>query len=329
MPDLALIEQLDQAIDLILTGAAQPRPADLTLASLMDVADTLRSLPDERFKARLGAELERKALMKATNTASSSVIQAITPHINVPEGVKFIDFLKHTFGAEETGRHSHGPGDGFVATVKIGDSDLLIFGGKAMRGQELTTGLHVYVKDCDATYRLALDAGAITISPGFGEPADRPYGERAAFVADPFGNHWNIATRFDPSVKDPMFEGQKDVTIALYQPNASMLIDFLKRAFGAEEVGHRHEEGGYLAHAFVRIGKVLIEMGDTADTEARHPYGFYMYTDDVDAVYHRAVAAGAVSLLPPADQAFGDRIAVLQDPLGNNWIPAKTLRKTT
>ena len=70
-------------------------------------------------------------------------------------------------------------------------------------------------------------------------------------------------------------------------------------------------------------------MGDTADTEARHPYGFYMYTDDVDAVYHRAVAAGAVSLLPPADQAFGDRIAVLQDPLGNNWIPAKTLRKTT
>jgi PhnB protein len=276
-------------------------------------------------KARLGAELQRRGLMTASTTASSPVIHAIMSHINVPEGAKFIDFLKHTFGAVETGRHAHGPGHGFVATVKIGDSDLLIFGGESMRGQELTTALHVYVKDCDATYRLALEAGAVTISPGFGEPADRPYGERAAFVADPFGNRWNIATRLDPNAKDPMFEDRKQVTIALYQPNASALIDFLKRAFGAEEVGHRHEEGGRLEHAFVRIGKVIIEMGDIAETE-RRPYGFYMYTDDVDAVYHRAVAAGAVSLLPPADQPFGDRIAVLHDPFGNSWIPAKTSR---
>jgi PhnB protein len=326
MPDLALIEQLDQDIDVMLAGAAQPRPADLTLAGLMDVAGTLRSLPDERFKARLGAELQKRVPMTASTTASSAVIHAIMPSIAVPEGAKLIDFLKHTFGAEEIGRHSHGPGHGFVATVKIGDSDLLIMGGESIRGHERTTFLHVYVKDCDATYRLALDAGAVTISPGFGEPADRPYGERAAFVADPFGNHWNIAARFDPSSKDPMFEDRKQVTIALYQPNASALIDFLKRAFGAEEVGNRHEAGGHLAHAFVRIGKVVIEMGDIAETELRRSYGFYMYTDDVDAVYHRAVAAGAVSLSPPADQAYGDRIAVLQDPFGNNWIPAKTSR---
>jgi PhnB protein len=327
MADLALIEQLDQAIDAMLAGAAHPRPADPTLAGLMDVAGTLRIFPDERFKAHLGAELQRRALMTASTTASSAVIHAIMPHINVPEGDKLIDFLKHTFGVQETGRHSHGPGHGFVATVRIGDSDLLVFGGESMRGKELTTALHVYVKDCDATYRRALDAGAVTVSPGFGEPADRPYGERAAFVEDPFGNGWNIATRFDASSKDPMFEDRKQVTIALYQSNASVLIDFLKRAFGAEEVGRRHEEGGRLDHAFIRIGKVLIEMGDLAETESRRAYGFYMYTDDVDAVYDRAVAAGAVSLLPPADQAYGDRIAVLQDPFGNSWIPAKTSSK--
>jgi len=325
MPDLALIEQLDQAIDLMLAGAAPPRPADLTLADLIDVADTLRNLPDERFKAHLGAELQRRPLMTTSSTASSAVIHGIMPNIAVPEGAKFIDFLKHTFSAEETSRHPHGSGDGFVAIVKIGDSDLLVFGGESLRGHEGTTFLHVYVKDCDATYRLALDSGAVPLAPGFGEPADRPYGERAAFVSDPFGNQWNIATRFDPSAKDPMFEDRKDVTIALYQPNASVLIDFLKRAFGAEEVGPRHEEGGRLGHAFVRIGKALIEMGD-AETGARRPYGFYMYTDDVDAVYHRAVAAGAVSLSPPADQAYGDRIAVLQDPSGNTWIAAKTSR---
>src|SRR5205823_6489653 len=162
---------------------------------------------------------------------------------------------------------AHGPGHGFVATVRIGDSDLLIFGGESFRGKEQTTALHVYVEDCDATYGRALDAGAVTISPGFGEPADRPYAERAAFVTDPFGNAWNIATRLGPSSKDPMFEDRKQVTIALYQPNASVLIDFLKRAFGAEEVGRRHEEGGRLEHAFIRIGKVLIEMGDVAETE--------------------------------------------------------------
>ena len=89
--------------------------------------------------------------MTASTTASSPAIHAIMPNIAVPEGAKLIDFLKHTFGAEETGRHSHGPGPGFVATVKIGDSDLLIFGGESARGHELTTSLHVYVKDCDAT----------------------------------------------------------------------------------------------------------------------------------------------------------------------------------
>ena len=51
---------------------------------------------------------------------------------------------------------------------------------------------------------------------------------------------------------------------------------------------------------------------------------------NVDAVYDRAVAAGAVSLLPPADQPFGDRIAVLQDPFGNNWKnPAQRLVSAT
>jgi PhnB protein len=77
-------------------------------------------------------------------------------------------------------------------------------------------------------------------------------------------------------------------------------------------------------HAFVRIGEVLLEMADAVE-EGLRPFGFYLYTDDVDAVYHRAVAAGAVSIAPPADQPFGDRIAVIQDTFGNQWIAAKNL----
>jgi len=247
-------------------------------------------------------------------------IDTVTPFICVPEGAKLIDFMKHTFGAEETTRHPHGP-DGFVAGVKIGDSDLLVMGGESLRGGELRAALHVYVKDCDATYQRALDAGALTIgSPGVGEPADRPYGERAAFVSDPFGNYWFIATRRGPNF---VGVGLRHVTPSLLPTTAAPLIDFLKHAFGATVEG-LHEQAGRMVHAFVRIGQAMVEMAE-ADEENLRPFGFYMHTDDVDAVYHRALAAGATSVLPPADQPFGDRLAIFHDPAGNSWFAAKRI----
>lgn len=102
------------------------------------------------------------------------------------------------------------------------------------------------------------------------------------------------------------------------------MIDFLERAFGAVEE-YRFEEDGRVVHAFIRIGEALMEMADTGEGEIAHPYNFYMFTDDVDAVYRRAVAAGAKAIVPPADQPFGDRIAVLDDPFGNRRIPAKRI----
>lgn len=324
MADLALMEQLDQAITAMLAGAAQPESADPTLAALIDIAESLRDLPDDRFMTRLGAELgaesKRRVPMSASTAARPTVIHAVTPFITVPDGDKLIEFMKQTFGAEETARNPHGPGDGFVAALKIGDSDLLIMGDESLRGQERPAALHVYVKDCDAAYHRALDAGAITTGPpGVGAPADRPWGERGAFVLDPFGNFWNIATRFGPNYVP---EGGRRVTPSLLPSKVPPLIDFLERAFGAKEVGPRHEEGGRVEHAFVRIGEAMIEM---AEGDWLRPFGFYVYTDDVDSVYHRAVAAGAVSIAPPADQPYGDRIAVIHDPFGNLWIPAKRL----
>jgi uncharacterized glyoxalase superfamily protein PhnB len=283
----------------------------------METAETLRDLPDDAFMTRLNTELQRRTPMPASTTA---VIHAVTPFISVPEGAKLIDFMKRTFGGEETGRHPHGP-DGFVATVKIGDSDVLIMGGESVRGQERPAALHVYVKDCDAAYRRALDAGAVTLGPP-GEPADRPYGERAGFVMDPFGNHWYIATRRGPSYVPP---GQGHITACLHPRKAPALVDFLERAFGAEVEGI-HEVDGHMVHAFVHIGEALLEMAESGE-EGSRPFGFYLYTDDVDSVYHRAVAAGAISISPPADQPYGDRMAVLQDPSGNYWFPAKYIRK--
>src|SRR5215813_12747806 len=264
MTDRALIEQVDQAIDGILAGREQTKSADdPTLSALVGIAASLRDLPDDGFKTRLGRELaaasrEAEFQRRTPMTTSTSVertessapefpaIDTVTPFICVPEGAKLIDFMKHTFGAEETTRHPHGP-DGFVAGLKIGDSDLLVMGGESLRGGELRAALHVYVKDCDATYQRALDAGALTIgSPGVGEPADRPYGERAAFVSDPFGNYWFIATRLGPNY---VGAGLGHVTPTLLPSNAQArpLLDFLQRAFGARIEGV-HEEAGRLVH---------------------------------------------------------------------------------
>jgi PhnB protein len=330
MPDRALFEQLDQAIDEMLAGAKETPSADATLSALMEIAGGLRNMPDDEFKTRLSRELQAEFQRRPPMTASTplestaaefAAIHAVTPFICVPEGAKLIEFMKHTFGAEETNRHPHGP-DGFVAGVRIADSDLLIMGGESLRGQEVPAALHVYVKDCDATYQRALDAGAVTIGPsGVGEPADRPYGERAAFVSDPFGNYWFIATRLGP---DYVGVGLKHVTPSLLPSNARPLIDFLKRAFGAKVEG-LHEQAGRLMHAFVRIGEATMEMAEReqAEEERSRPFGFYMHTDDVDALYHRALAAGAISFLPPGDQLYGDRLAIFVDPAGNRWFAAK------
>jgi PhnB protein len=329
MPDRPLSEQLDQAIDSLLAGTRQHGSPDQTLAALMKIADRLRDMPDDGFKTRLSRELQTAFRRRTPMTVSTTIepaagefaaIHTITPFICVPDGARLVEFMKATFAAEETSRHPHHGPDGFVANVRIGDSDLLIMGGESMRGQESRAALHVYVKDCDATYKRALDAGAVTAG-GLGEPADRPYGERAAFVSDPFGNYWFIATRFGASYSDA---GLRHVTPCLLPSQAAPLIEFLKGAFGAKLEGPPHLEGGRLMHAFVRIGEAMIEMAE-AQEEGLRPFAHYLHTDDVDAVYHRAVAAGATSFLAPADQPFGDRLAIVVDPLGNRWFAAKRI----
>jgi uncharacterized glyoxalase superfamily protein PhnB len=330
MADRSLAEQLDQAIDGLLAGTDLDRAVHAKVSGLTEVARGLREMPDERFKTRLiyalRDEFQRRTPVAAStsveesNAAGFAAIYNITPFISVAEGDRLIEFMKHTFGAVETARHPHHGPDGFVAGMRIGDSDILIMGGESVRGAESKAALHVYVPDCDATYRRALEAGAVTLgSAGVGQPADRPYGERAAFVSDPVGNIWFIATRQGP---DYVGAGLGHVTSNLLPSNAAPLTDFLTRAFGASVEG-THEEAGHMMHAFVRIGDAMVEMAEWE--QGPGPFGFYLHTDDVDAVYRRAVDAGAISVLPPADQPFGDRLAIVQDPAGNRWFAAKRI----
>jgi PhnB protein len=315
MPDRPLDELLNQGIDAILAGAT-PAASGSELDALAQVAGALRGMPAEGFRSRLKAELQRRATM--TPTAAASIregFRRVTPYITAPDGAQVIEFLKHTFGAEELLR-SPSP-VGFHAEVRIGDSILMIGSGESVRGRERMGAFHVYVPDCDAAYQRALAAGATSL----GEPADRPYGERSGFVKDPAGNHWYIATRF-PSIVAP--EGLGTVLPFVYPGRARAFIDFVKRAFAAEEMAV-FEESGRVVHGAVRIGDAVLEMGEPPGETPSLRSRFFLYVEDCDTWYRRAIAAGAASIQEPADQPYGHRTAIVEDPFGYEWVPASLL----
>jgi uncharacterized glyoxalase superfamily protein PhnB len=117
----------------------------------------------------------------------------------------------------------------------------------------------------------------------------------------------------------PIPEGFHSVTPYLVVENAAKLIDFTKQVFGAEEKERMQTPDGRIMHAEVRIGDSVIMLGEPMGDQKPMPTALYLYVSDADAVYRRALAAGAVSLMEPADQFYGDRNAGVKDPAGNLW----------
>jgi PhnB protein len=194
--------------------------------------------------------------------------------------------------------------------------------GKPFNAKPNATALHIYVEDTDAAYMKALQAGATSIS----EPQDHDYGERGASVKDPFGNLWYIATHKGESY---IPKGLNNVNVYMHPLRAEPVIGFLKRAFGAQEIAKYASPDGVVHHAEIRVGDSVVEMG-----EAHGPYQpmqsmFYMYVPDCDAVYRRALAAGATSISEPTDQPYGDRSGGVKDAFGNTWYIATHIKDVT
>jgi PhnB protein len=315
MAKVSLVEQLNSAIELVLAGSDEQPRVDTRIAAQLRIAAALRDRPRSDFKARLKADLERRASMtRAVAKPIREGFHTITPYLIVPGAADLIDFVKQAFAAEELYRGT-GSAGGIHAEVRIGDSMVMIGGGGAWRGTPRPTGLHLYVKDADAVYQSALQAGAISL----GEPVDQPYGDREASVKDLSGNHWYIATHKGTGHTP---EGLRAVTPFLHPRGAVQLIDFLKQAFGAEEESRYQSPDGVVQHATVRIGDSMIEMGEAHGPWQPMPTTFFMYVDDVDGLYRRAVGAGAASQSEPADQPYGDRVAGVTDPFDNTWYIA-------
>lgn len=117
----------------------------------------------------------------------------------------------------------------------------------------------------------------------------------------------------------PVPEGFHTLTPYLLINGAAKLIDFLQQAFGAAVLFRSTQPNGDIMHAQLKIGDSMVMIADARADFKATPCSIYLYVPDTDATYDRAIQAGGVSIMPPADQFYGDRNAGVQDMCGNYW----------
>jgi PhnB protein len=124
--------------------------------------------------------------------------------------------------------------------------------------------------------------------------------------------------------------GYASVTPYLIVRDATRALDFYKKAFGASELMRFPTPDGKIAHAEMKIGEGLFMLADevpdqsyrSPDALGGTPVSLMFYVHDVDALFARAVAAGAAVKQPVKDQFYGDRNGTLTDPFGHVWTIA-------
>jgi len=133
-------------------------------------------------------------------------------------------------------------------------------------------------------------------------------------------------------------DGWHSVTPFLCVNDAARAIEFYRKVFGATELERMAEADGKVSHAVLKIGNSIVRLSDDSSKHAAEwvakgwsrspqslggtPVHFYVYGDDSDAVFKRAIAAGAKEMEPMADKEWGDRLGSLTDPFGHIWMIA-------
>ena len=123
----------------------------------------------------------------------------------------------------------------------------------------------------------------------------------------------------------PIPEGFHTVTPALALDNAAQTIEWYKKAFAAEEVSRNLGPDGKIMHAELKIGNSRMMVSDVMEgmkgpkAFGGSPIALWLYVENSDALFDRAVAAGANVQMPMADQFWGDRAGAVADPAGYTW----------
>lgn len=289
-----------------------------TVTEEMSVEEMHRRMPGMKTGPEGGRMSdERKPAVKPVPPG----FRMVTPYLIAENGPALMEFAKQAFGAEELFRTVGGAG-GLHGEMRIGDSMLMIGGGipgREFRATPNTHALHIYVEDADAVCAKAVASGATLVD----QLRDQEYGERSGSVKDAAGNLWYVATHKGESY---IPKGLNNVNVYMHPLRAEPVIGFLKRAFGAQETAKYASPDGVVHHALIRVGDSMVEMGEAHGKYPPMPTMFYLYVADCDAVYRRALAAGATSISEPADQPYGDRSAGVKDAFGNTWYIATHIK---
>jgi PhnB protein len=129
-----------------------------------------------------------------------------------------------------------------------------------------------------------------------------------------------------PDVK-PIPDGYPRMSPHLSVAGAAEAIDFYTRVLGASERMRMPMPDGKIAHAELQVGDSVLMLGDempggtdpSPRTLGGSPVALFVYVEDVDDVYTRAIDAGAKSVQAPENHFYGDRVAMFDDPFGHRW----------
>jgi PhnB protein len=133
-----------------------------------------------------------------------------------------------------------------------------------------------------------------------------------------------------PTKVDPIPRGYHTATPYLSVDDCARAIEYYKNAFGAQEIMRMDGPPGKIGHAEIKIGDSLVMLSDempgpgnrAPKTLGGTTASVFLYVEDVDAAYKKAVAAGGSGEMPPKDMFWGDRFAKLTDPFGHTWAMA-------
>ena len=122
-------------------------------------------------------------------------------------------------------------------------------------------------------------------------------------------------------------EGFHTITPSLVVSDAAQAIDFYKKAFGAREnVRFMAPDGKSVMHAHLEIGNSMLMLGSEFPPHCLSPksrggtsVSLYLYVENADAAFERAVKAGCTAKMPMTDQFWGDRCGQVEDPFGHQW----------
>ena len=136
----------------------------------------------------------------------------------------------------------------------------------------------------------------------------------------------------------PIPEGYHTVTPTLTVRDAANAIEFYKKAFGAQEINRFPGlDGKSIMHAEIKIGDSRIMLNDeqpqmgalSPQSVGGASSGIFLYVENTDDVFNKAISAGAKSLMPPMDAFWGDRFGSIIDPFGHVWSIATRKKDMT